>query len=81
MSSAQVTEVKNILARLRLKQFVHAEEAEATAEKIGAYAHVLRVPGDKNIPGSAFIRHHNEHYGCSAGNCPPSMPVFPSQTD
>lgn len=82
MSSAQVTEVKNILARLRLKQFVHAEETDVIVEKIGAYVHVLRVPGDKNIPGFAFIRHHYEQrYGCLAGNCPPSMPVFPSQTD
>ena len=76
MSSAQVTEVKNILARLRLKQFVHAEEADVIMEKIGAYVHVLRVPGDKNIPGSEFIRHCYERYGCLAGQLPAKHACF-----
>ena len=41
MTSAQVAEVKDVLARPRLKQFIQAEEADAITQYIDAYARVL----------------------------------------
>ncbi len=41
MTSAQVAEVKDVLGRPRLKQFIRAEEIDAIAENIDAYADVL----------------------------------------
>ena len=41
MTSAQVAEVKDVLGRPRLKQFIRAEETDAIAENIDAYADVL----------------------------------------
>ena len=49
MTSAQVAEVKDVLARPRLKQFIYAEEADAIMENIGAYAHVLTTFQVENI--------------------------------
>ena len=41
MTSAQVAEVKDVLGRPRSKQFIRAEETDAIAENIDAYAYVL----------------------------------------
>ncbi len=49
MTSAQVAEVKNVLARPRLKQFIDIEEADAIVENISAYAHVLTTFDVENI--------------------------------
>ena len=49
MTSAQVAEMKDVLARPRLKQFVHVEEADAIVENISAYAHVLTTFEVENI--------------------------------
>lgn len=49
MTSTQVAEVKDVLARPRLKQFVHVEEADAIVENISAYAHVLTTFEVENI--------------------------------
>ena len=41
MTAAQIAEIRDVLIRLRLKRYIHTDEAVAIVENIDAYALVL----------------------------------------